>query len=77
MEQVNHPAHYNQSGVECIDAIDAAVEGLDPQEAFCVGTAIKYLWRFKHKGKPVEDLQKAMWYINRLIDHEIDNKEDK
>lgn len=77
MEQVNHPAHYNQSGVECIDAIDAAVEGLDPREAFCVGTAIKYLWRFKHKGKPVEDLQKAMWYINRLIDHEIDNKEDK
>lgn len=77
MEQVNHPAHYNQSSVECIDAIEAAVEGLDPKEAFCAGTAIKYLWRFKHKGKPVEDLQKAIWYINRLIDHEIDNKEDK
>lgn len=33
MEQVNHPAHYNQSGIECIDAMEAAVEGLDPQEA--------------------------------------------
>lgn len=77
MEQVNHPSHYNQSGIECIDAMEAAVEGLDPQEALLVGTAIKYLWRFKHKGKPIEDLQKALWYINRLIDHEIDNKEDK
>lgn len=77
MEQVNHPSHYNQSGIECIDAMEAAVEGLDPQEALLAGTAIKHLWRFKHKGKPVEDLQKALWYINRLIDHEIDNKEDK
>lgn len=77
MEQVNHPEHYQANGVECIDAIEAVVEGLDPQEAFLTGTAIKYLWRFKKKGKPIEDLQKAMWYISRLIDHEIDNKEDK
>lgn len=75
MDQVNHPSHYQTDSVECIDAIEAAVGDLDPVEAFLVGSAIKYLWRFKKKHKPVEDLQKAVWYVNRLIDHE--NKEEK
>lgn len=65
---VEHPKHYNQGGVECIDALDSCGFGLD----FCVGNAIKYLWRFKEKAKPVEDLEKARWYL----DHAIENLKD-
>lgn len=67
MEMVNHPAHYQTSKVECIDAIEAATEGLPAKESFGIGTAIKYLWRYRKKGKPIEDLQKAKWYIDRVI----------
>jgi hypothetical protein len=78
MEQVNHPDHYKSGWIECIDAIESAVEGLPGNEAFCIGSAIKYLWRYRKKGRPIEDLQKAKWYINRAIDIVIDsNKEDK
>ena len=65
-EKVNHPSHYNQGGIEAIDAIAAACTGLEGEEAFCTGNAIKYLFRWKHKnGK--EDLKKAIWYINRML----------
>jgi hypothetical protein len=66
MEKVDHPAHYNAGSIECIDAIEEAVNGLDGKEAFATGNAIKYLWRWKRKGGK-EDLKKAVWYINRLI----------
>lgn len=63
---VEHPPHYTAGGIECIDAIMAAVTGLTPQEAVCVANVIKYTWRFKHKnGK--QDLNKAEWYLQRLI----------
>lgn len=62
---VNHPDHYNAGGIECIDAIDAATVGLQGIEAFCVGNAIKYLWRWKFKNG-IEDIDKAIWYLNWL-----------
>lgn len=62
---VNHPPHYTQGGVECIDAIEAAL-GAEGFEAFCTGNAAKYLWRWRHKGG-VEDLRKARWYLDRAI----------
>ena len=65
-ERVNHPPHYNAGGIECIDALEAATIGLEGIEAFCTANAIKYLWRWKKKNG-AEDLQKAIWYINRLI----------
>ena len=65
-DTVNHPAHYTQGGIECIDAIAAAVSDLSGIEAVCTGNAIKYLWRWKKKNV-VEDLKKARWYIDRLI----------
>lgn len=65
-ERVNHPPHYNAGGIECIDALEAATSGLQGIEAFCTANAIKYLWRWKLKNGE-EDLQKAVWYINRLI----------
>lgn len=67
-EKVNHPAHYNQGKVECIDALEAATEGLAGLDAFCTASAVKYLWRWKVKGTPVEDLKKARWYIDKLLE---------
>lgn len=65
-DAVNHPSHYTHSNIECIDAIDAATEGLSGAEAVCVAQVIKYVWRWKWKNG-VEDLQKARWYLDRLI----------
>lgn len=67
-KEINHPDHYNQGKVECIDAIENATINLVGLEAFCVGNIIKYLWRWKHKGG-VKDLQKALWYLDYLINH--------
>ena len=65
-DNVNHPSHYCQGKVECIDALEAATTGLKGIKAVCTANAIKYLWRWKHKNG-VQDLQKAQWYINKLI----------
>lgn len=66
MDNVNHPTHYTAGKIECIDAIEAAVTNLNGFEGVCVGNAIKYLFRWKVKGG-IESLQKARWYIDRLI----------
>ena len=62
---VNHPTHYTSGGVECIDAIRAS---MTPEEfkGFLKGNAMKYLWRYRLKGKPAQDLEKANWYLSRL-----------
>lgn len=65
-DPVNKPAHYNAGGVECIDALAAATINLTGLEAVCTANAIKYLWRWKMKNG-VEDLRKAIWYIDRLL----------
>ena len=65
-DAVNHPAHYTAGKVECIDALEAATSGLTGIEAVCTANAIKYLWRWKLKNG-AEDLNKAKWYIDRLI----------
>ena len=66
MDNVNHPSHYTQGGVECIEGIESAVSGLTGIEAVLTGNVLKYMWRWKYKNG-VEDLQKANWYLNRLI----------
>ena len=65
-DNVNHPPHYTRGNIECIDALAAATIDLQGLDAVCTANAIKYLWRWKHKGG-VEDLRKARWYIDRLI----------
>ena len=65
-DPVNHPKHYTQGKIECIDALASATMGLSGIEAVCTASAIKYLWRWKHKNG-VEDLRKARWYIDQLI----------
>lgn len=67
LEKVDHPPHYNDGAIECIDALASAL-GPDGFAAFCVGNAVKYLWRYRHKGSPTEDLKKARWYLDRAID---------
>lgn len=62
-DMVNHPPHYqSERGVECIDAIRAAL-GDDGFVAYCRGNAMKYVWR--QKIDPAEDLRKAAWYLER------------
>lgn len=72
IDNVNHPSHYTQGGIECIDALKAATVGKTGIEAVCVANAIKYLWRYEEKNG-LEDVKKAQWYINRLI-QELEEK---
>lgn len=64
-EQVTHPGHYNQNPLECIDAIEGSMS-TDEFAGFLKGNVLKYLWRYKHKGNPIEDLKKAEWYLAKL-----------
>ena len=61
-EAVNHPPHYNQGNIEVIDAIEDW--GLD----FNAGNVVKYVSRHQHKAEPLEDLKKARWYLDRIIE---------
>jgi hypothetical protein len=61
-----NPNHYQRDGMECIDAIKAAVQNLSGAEAYETGSAIKYLWRWKEKGGK-DDLNKAIWFIQDMI----------
>lgn len=63
---VDHPSHYNQGGIECIDALKAATVSKKGIEAVCTANVIKYLWRYEEKNG-IEDVKKARWYIDRLI----------
>lgn len=75
-DNVNHPKHYTShpSGVECIEIVQ--------HHDFCIGNAIKYLWRaglktevgMMDKDKHIEDLKKAIWYINREIQMLVDGQ---
>jgi hypothetical protein len=67
-DPVDHPAHYTQGTVECIDAIESAL-GRDGFTAFLRGQVIKYNWRIGLKGDTAEDAAKAAWYANRLAEH--------
>lgn len=77
-DNVNHPKHYTShpSGVECIEIVQ--------YHDFCIGNAIKYLWRaglkpevgMVDKDKHIEDLKKAIWYINREIQMLVDGQHE-
>lgn len=65
--KVNPDYYKSKSGIECIDAIMAATQNKAGNEAVCVANVIKYLWRYEEKNG-VEDVEKARWYVERLID---------
>lgn len=67
-DAVNHPQHYTQSGIECIDAIDSVTSGYErPGHGYYAGQVLKYIWRAPFKGHYLQDLEKAQWYLNRLV----------
>lgn len=65
-DSVEHPLHYTQNGIECIEAIKASMTS-DGFMDYCKGNVIKYLWRWRDKGG-VEDLEKARVYLNWMIE---------
>ena len=72
-DNVNHPAHYNFGRVETIDYIEDCI-GSSGLVSYCIGNALKYVSRASYKGKFVEDLKKAVWYLNKAIEtQENDN----
>ena len=64
-DTVNHPSHYTDGGIECIEAIEAALT-TEEFRGYCKGNVAKYCWRERHKGG-TESLKKARWYLDRLI----------
>jgi len=64
-DTINHPSHYTDGGIECIEAIEAALTN-EEFRGYCKGNCMKYIWREKHKGG-TESLKKAQWYLDRLI----------
>jgi hypothetical protein len=62
---VNNPEHYNTGNIECIDAIEESMSSV-AFKGYLKGNCMKYLWRYDYKGKQVEDLEKAGWYLRRL-----------
>jgi len=72
VDMVNSPPHYNQTGIECIHAISAATG--DGFKHYLQGNVLKYLWRFDYKDKPLQDLQKAQWYLNALVEEVTANE---
>lgn len=76
MDNVNKPKHYNQGSIECIDAVESAIINKKGIEAVCVANIIKYLWRYENKNG-IEDVMKADWYLQKLLQHLEDKIENK
>lgn len=66
IDNVNHPNHYCQGGIECIKAIEASMPA-DGFQDYCKGNVLKYIWRWRDKAG-VEDLKKARVYLNWMIE---------
>jgi len=71
-DSVSKPEHYNSGSMECIDAIKGMLTH-DEYIGYLRGNALKYNWRCRYKGKPIEDLRKARWYEERLISYMLEH----
>lgn len=69
-DSVNSPDHYTAGGIEAIDVIEAK------QLGFATGNAVKYILRHQFKGRPLEDLRKARWYLDRRI-KQLEKKDER
>lgn len=67
-DNVNHPSHYENGKVECIDAM-IETQGAGAVQSFCICNAFKYIWRHKNKNH-LEDVKKAIWYLNKFVELE-------
>lgn len=73
-DNVNHPAHYETGKFECIDVM-VETQGVEATQDFCVCNALKYVYRHKKKNG-MEDLQKAIWYLNKAVELENEKKKE-
>ena len=64
---VNNPKHYNTGSIECIEAIKESMSA-EAFKGYLKGNCLKYLWRMDYKGKPLQDIEKSKWYLNKLIE---------
>lgn len=67
-DNVNHPSHYETGNFECIDVM-VETQGAEATQNFCVCNALKYIYRHKRKNG-LEDIQKAIWYLNKAVELE-------
>jgi hypothetical protein len=65
-DEINHPEHYTQEKIECIDYIKQQLG--DNFKYHLEACLVKYIHRHKHKNNPITDLKKAQWYLQKLID---------
>lgn len=69
-DNVNHPKHYESGKFECIDVMEEAI-GTEDVKGFCLCNAFKYIYRCcKKNTSPLEDVKKAVWYLNKFIEIE-------
>ena len=71
-DNVNHPSHYTQGGIECYKAIEASMTP-EAYKGYLKGNVLKYVWRYEKKGSEIENLRKAEWYLKELI-KEVENQ---
>lgn len=77
-ELVSHPQHYqSKSGFQVIDVIEAFTDGLNGIEATDTGNIIKYACRWNKKGKPIQDIEKIIWYATHLLEVLKDKDNEK
>jgi len=74
-DMVGSPKHYNTGNIECIEAIEESMSSV-AFKGYLKGNCMKYLWRYDYKGKQVEDLQKAQWYLAKLLQEVVFENED-
>ena len=72
-DNVNHPSHYETGKFECIDVM-VETQGVQATKDFCVCNALKYIYRHKRKNG-LEDIKKAIWYLNKYVELEEENHE--
>lgn len=73
-DNVNHPSHYETGKFECIDVM-VETQGVQATKDFCVCNALKYIYRHKRKNG-LEDIKKAIWYLNKYVELEEENHEE-
>ena len=73
VDMINHPTHYETGKYECIDVMQEAI-GIEDVKGFCLCNAFKYIYRCSKKNQtPVEDVKKAVWYLNKFLELEETN----
>ena len=75
VDNINNPEHYNQGAVECIEAIEAMLTA-DEFVGYLRGNSLKYRWRMRYKGSPIDDQRKAAWYETKLLEYWTENEDD-